>query len=154
MPAESKSQEILESVKHNYWISSQAQTRLSHKWRTEEAAILIGSQTYLDDRPQLTARLWSGENPVPIVLDRRQRLSDVPSHWMHLRSETVRQAVAEIHRAGLLSLIVEGGRQILDAFLSAGLCDEIRIFLSPQTYGSGLKAPSPPADIYIPVYRF
>ena len=136
---------------HNYWISTPAQTRLSHKWRTEESAILVGSQTYIDDRPQLTARLWAGENPVPIVLDRRKRLTDVPEHWMHLDSNTVEQAVSEIHQAGLQSLIVEGGRKILEAFLQAGLYDEIQVFRSHLTFGSGLAAPSVPADRSIPI---
>lgn len=128
--------------KHRYWISSPAQTRLSHKWRTEEAAILVGSQTFIDDRPQLTARLWAGQNPVPIVLDRRNRVTDVPQHWMHLHCETVEQAIAEIYNAGLQSVIVEGGSQILNAFLTTGLYDEIRVFKSTQILGSGLPSPT------------
>lgn len=127
-----------------YWISSPSQTRLSHKWRTEEASILVGSETYLEDRPQLTARLWAGNNPVPLVLDRRNRLTDVPENWLHLHNTTVADAVEEIYRAGLQSLIVEGGRKILDAFINDGLYDEIRIFKSPQTFGAGLKAPEVP----------
>ena len=124
-----------------YWISSPFQTILSHKWRTEEAAILIGSQTFIDDRPRLTARLWFGANPVPIVLDRRNRLSDVPPHWLHLHCDTIEQTVAEIYRSGLQSVIVEGGRQILDAFIRAGLYDEVRVVRSPLTYGDGLASP-------------
>ena len=131
---------------HPYWISSPAQTRLSHKWRTEEAAILVGSQTWLDDRPQLTARLWHGSNPVPILLDRRHRVANLPPHWLHLHSSTVAEAVAAIHRAGLQSLIVEGGRQILDAFLQAHLYDEIRILRGTQAFGSGLPAPKAPCN--------
>ena len=135
------------SPSRSYWISSPRQTRLSHKWRTEESAILVGSQTFLDDAPQLTARHWSGSNPKPIVLDRRHRLDTVPSHWLHLHSSTIAQAVDEIHRAGLQSLIVEGGRQVLDAFLSSGIYDEIRVIRSPKVYGNGLKAPHiPPED--------
>lgn len=142
------------SSTHNYWISTPAQTRLSHKWRTEEAAILVGSQTYIDDRPQLTARLWAGESPVPIVLDRRNRLTDVPEHWMHLYSNTVEQAISEIHQAGLQSLIVEGGRQILDTFINTGLYDEIRILRSSKRYGCGLQAPTIPSDNDRPVLIF
>lgn len=127
-----------------YWISTQEERRLAHKWRTEEAAILIGSQTYLDDRPQLTARLWSGENPVAIVLDRRGRLEELPEGWMHLGSETVGEAVEAIYRAGLQSVIVEGGRKILDAFIEAGLYDEVRVFRGKEAFGKGLKAPAEP----------
>ena len=39
-----------------YWLSTQRQNRLNHRWRTEEAAILIGSETFLLDNPSLTPR--------------------------------------------------------------------------------------------------
>lgn len=125
-----------------YWISTPEQTRLSHKWRTEEAAILVGSQTYIDDRPKLTARLWGGNNPKPVVLDRRGRLDDVPKGWLHLRSRDVVEAVRDMAREGLQSVIVEGGRKIHDAFIEANLYDEVRIVKGEQKYGKGLEAPT------------
>lgn len=127
-----------------YWISNPTAKQFSHKWRTEEAAILIGSQTYLDDRPRLNARLWKGSDPRPVVLDRRGRLSDVPEHWLHLRCDTVEEVVAAIHQEKLQSVIVEGGRRILDAFIEADLWDEIRLILASHDLGGGLKAPDVP----------
>lgn len=134
-----------QSPAHNYWISAPHQTLLSHKWRTEEASILVGSQTYLDDRPQLTARLWKGTNPQPIVLDRRNRLADVPKHWLHLHCTTPTEVLQVLYEHKLQSVIVEGGRQVLGAFIEAGLYDEVRVFRNPQVYyHNGLKAPSIP----------
>lgn len=127
-----------------YWISNPLAKQLSHKWRTEEAAILIGSQTYLDDHPQLNARLWSGSNPQPVVIDRRGRLTDVPQHWMHLGCCTAEEAVRALHEAKLQSVIVEGGRKILDAFIETGLWDEIRLIRADHELGSGLEAPKVP----------
>ena len=124
-----------------YWLSTQRQNRLNHRWRTEEAAILVGSETYLKDRPTLTARHYQGPQPQPIVLDRRCRLTDVPSHWLHLRTQTVEETLHELYERRLQSVIVEGGRQILDAFIESGLYDEVRILRSPHPLGSGLKAP-------------
>ena len=49
-----------------------------------------------------------------------------------------------LYEQKLQSVIVEGGRQILDAFIESGLYDEVRILRSPQTLGSGLKAPAVP----------
>ena len=132
-----------------YWISTEEERRQSHKWRTEEAAILVGSQTYLDDQPQLTARLWSGENPTRIVLDRRGRIKELPEGWMKLRSADAVEAVEEMYRAGLQSVIVEGGRKILDAFLEAGLYDEIRIFHGKENFEGGLKAPKVKRDLSV-----
>lgn len=57
-----------------YWLSTPAQNRLNHRWRTEEAAILVGSETYLLDRPSLNARHYLGPQPQPVVLDRRGRV--------------------------------------------------------------------------------
>lgn len=129
-----------------YWLSTPQQTVLSHKWRTEEAAILVGSQTYMDDHPQLTARLYAGPQPQPVILDRRGRLTDVPQHWLHLRCATPQETLAVLYEHKLQSLIVEGGRQILDAFLAAGLYDEVRILQSPRILGGGLPAPQKPTD--------
>lgn len=127
-----------------YWLSTQQQNRLNHRWRTEEAAILVGSETFLTDFPTLTARHYLGPQPQPIVLDRRGRLSNVPSHWLHLRTQTVADTLKVLYEAKLQSVIVEGGRQVLDAFIQSGLYDEVRILRSPQTLGSGLPAPEIP----------
>ena len=140
-------------VRPPYWLSTQRQNRLNHRWRTEEAAILVGSETYLRDHPSLTARHYLGPQPQPIVLDRRGRLSDVPAHWLHLRTQTVEQTLQALYEQKLQSVIVEGGRQMLDAFIASGLYDEVRILRSPQTLGSGLPAPTIPLDKRITWFR-
>lgn len=128
-----------------YWLSTQRQNRLNHRWRTEEAAILVGSETYLQDFPTLTPRHYFGPAPQPVVLDRRNRLTNVPSHWLHLSCQTIPEVLHELYEAKLQSVIVEGGRKILDAFIESGLYDEVRILRSPQTLGSGLIVPEIPS---------
>ena len=127
-----------------YWLSTQRQNRLNHRWRTEEAAILVGSETYLLDKPSLTPRHYLGPVPQPVVLDRRNRLTDVPSHWLHLSYQTIPEVLHELYERKLQSVIVEGGRKVLDAFIEIGLYDEVHILRSPQTLGSGLPAPEIP----------
>ena len=128
-----------------YWLSTQRQNRLNHRWRTEEAAILVGSETFLQDSPTLTPRHYLGPAPQPVVLDRRNRLTNIPSHWLHLHTQTVEETLQALYEAKLQSVIVEGGRKILDAFIVSGLYDEVRILRSPQTLGSGLPAPEIPS---------
>ena len=128
----------------SYWLSTPSQNRLNHRWRTEEAAILVGSETFLMDSPTLTPRHYLGPVPQPVVLDRRNRLTNVPSHWLHLHTATVEETLKVLYEAKLQSVIVEGGRQILDAFIASGLYDEVRILCSPQKLGDGLKAPKVP----------
>lgn len=45
-----------------------------HRWRSEEDAILVGTQTAYLDNPSLTVRFWDGRNPIRLVLDRSLRL--------------------------------------------------------------------------------
>ena len=129
-----------------YWLSSPSQNRLNHRWRTEEAAILIGSATYLADRPQLTPRHFLGPAPLPVVLDRRGRLADLPAHWWHLHTPTIADTLQALRQRNIQSVIVEGGRQLLDAFIASGLYDEVRILRSPTLLGGGLPAPILPRD--------
>jgi len=55
-------------------ISNDYTNRLVHKWRAEEAAILVGTRTALLDDPALTVRLWNGPDPVRLVIDKELRL--------------------------------------------------------------------------------
>ncbi len=138
---------------------------LVHRWRTEESAILIGKATALFDDPELTAREWSGPQPLRLVLDSSLSL---PAHlklfngstetWQlnHVKDEVlpthrrVKLPVAEgslpallqmLYNAGKQSLIVEGGAAILRSFLAAGLWDEIRLLRSQKTFGQGIAVP-------------
>lgn len=56
------------------WITSNVSKQLVHQWRSEEQAILVGTETAVKDNPQLNTRLWSGKNPTRLVLDRQLRI--------------------------------------------------------------------------------
>ncbi|MFT3946749.1 MAG: bifunctional diaminohydroxyphosphoribosylaminopyrimidine deaminase/5-amino-6-(5-phosphoribosylamino)uracil reductase RibD [Agriterribacter sp.] len=66
-------------------ISNACTNRLVHKWRSEEAAILVGTNTAQLDDPLLTSRLWPGKNPVRLVVDTALRLP----HHLHLFDNAV-----------------------------------------------------------------
>ena len=51
---------------------------LTHQWRTDEAAILVGTRTALHDNPRLSAREWPGPQPTRLVIDKNLALP--PSH--------------------------------------------------------------------------
>src|SRR5690606_24387137 len=60
-------------ARENYdskWISNEYARQLVHKWRTEEDAVLVGTNTARYDNPQLNVRDWSGRNPARIVIDK------------------------------------------------------------------------------------
>lgn len=57
------------------WITNQYSRQLVHKWRAEEQAILVGTNTVLKDNPSLTVRDWAGKNPIRVVLDKDLKLN-------------------------------------------------------------------------------
>ena len=56
------------------WISNKYSQQLVHKLRSNEHAILVGTNTVIADNPKLNVRSWSGENPIKIILDRNLRI--------------------------------------------------------------------------------
>ena len=63
-------------IKERAIISSPSSHVLVHQWRSEEAAILVGTNTVIADDPQLTVRLVDGKNPVRVTFDRNQRIPE------------------------------------------------------------------------------
>ena len=61
-------------LQERLFISNEYTNRLVHKWRSEEASILVGTNTALQDDPELTNRYWPGNSPVRLVVDMDLRL--------------------------------------------------------------------------------
>jgi diaminohydroxyphosphoribosylaminopyrimidine deaminase / 5-amino-6-(5-phosphoribosylamino)uracil reductase len=146
------------------WITNPYSRQLVHKWRSEEAAILVGTQTVIDDNPSLDVRDWTGPNPVRIVLDRTGRITaDFSVKNQKIRTIVLTEQVGltnldnliyeqiafdenlaanvlnVLYRHNLLSVIIEGGSKTLETFINAG--DEARIFAGPAYIGDGIKGP-------------
>lgn len=138
-------------------ITGELARRLVHRWRTEEAAILIGANTARLDNPRLDARHWAGPAPVRVVLTGWQSLSadlqlftdgGAPTLTYDGRATPLAAILADLHARGLHSVLVEGGVGVLNAFLEADLWDEIRVLMNPAlTLGNGVPAPRLPASI-------
>ena len=65
-----------QKIGNPFWISSPESKKLVHKWRSEEASILIGTNTAKKDNPALTVRLWNGNQPLRILIDKNLQLKD------------------------------------------------------------------------------
>ena len=123
-----------------YWITRPETGVLVHKWRSEEQAILIGYNTYLNDRPQLTTRHHPGNSPKRYIMARQpERLT--PIEEFTLLPDDLPTAMERLYDERILSVIVEGGRKTLDQFIGAGLWDEARILTAPVRWGAGTPAP-------------
>lgn len=149
-------------------ISGAEASQLVHKWRAEEDAIMVGTNTALGDNPKLDVRNWEGKNPIRIVLDKTLRLPEtlnlfdgsIPTLVFTEKAKGSREnldyitikfdntlmqnLLAELHNRNILSVIVEGGTQLLDSFIKANLWDEARVFIAPFEMKEGVKAPYQP----------
>ncbi len=126
----------------SYWITNPALKVLTHKWRSEEDAILVGYNTMRNDRPQLTTREYPGKDPQRFVM---QRGTDVIAELPYTPlSENAEEAIQQLYNLKIQSVIIEGGKKTLEKFLEIGLWDEARILVGNQCWGKGLKAPKIP----------
>ena len=136
------------------WITNQYSRQLVHKWRSEEQAILVGTQTVLDDNPTLNVRDWKGKNPIRIVLDQNNRISK-ECHIFDNQSKTIVLSKTEIDfsknialqiadllfQNNIQSVIIEGGRQTLQTFIDEKIWDEARVFKGNLFFENGIKTP-------------
>lgn len=148
-----------------YQISNAYSSSIVHKWRTEEDAIMVGTNTALADDPQLTSRLWEGKSPLRIVIDRSLIL---PTNLKLFNKETdtwvvndmkeeqgenlqyvqlefdehlLENILQRLYDAKVQSLIVEGGAKLLDTFIDKGLWDEARVITGNKVIEHGIAAP-------------
>lgn len=146
-------------------ISNEYSNRLVHKWRSEEAAILVGTNTALLDDPSLTTRLWKGKNPVRLIIDINLRL---PSNLKTFNKEVntiifnklkhedqenlifhkikgadvLHEILTALHQIQIQSILVEGGAKLLQSFIGAGLWDEARVIRNEQlAISNGISSP-------------
>ncbi len=137
------------------WITNSASRQLVHKWRTEEHAILIGTNTAVDDNPSLTSRNWKGHNPIRIVLDRTNRLSKdlsvfndeaqtiiISEKEIDFENNVAANICSYLFKQDIQSVIIEGGARTLQSFIDANLWDEARVFTGPTTMKAGTIAPN------------
>ncbi len=147
-------------------ISGNLSHRLVHRWRSEEDAIMVGTNTARNDNPRLNVRLVPGRNPTRIVIDKQGRLLDhlhlfdnsQPTlGYNFIKTETIGQTsysqlspdkpflpqlLDDLHQRSIQSVLVEGGATLLQSFIETSLWDEMRVFRCPMMLDDGIKAPT------------
>lgn len=147
-------------------ISNEQTNRLVHKWRSEEASILVGTNTALFDDPSLTVRLWEGPNPIRLVIDMDLRLpsslqlfdgsvrtivfnTKIHEERNNLLYYQVTNDVSLVHQVShalyqlkIQSVLVEGGARLLQSFIDESYWDEARVITNQRMQaGQGIAAP-------------
>ncbi len=150
------------------WISNNISQKYVHKMRSEEQAVLIGTNTALNDNPSLTARKWYGKNPIRVVLDRSLKIPSTYNLYDD-RCKTIviterennklskRNVIFEkisfeknipieickiLFKHEIQSVIIEGGRKLLQSFIDENLWDEAIVFVGNSKFSNGLRAPN------------
>ena len=152
--------------KEPIWITDEYSRQLVHKWRSEEQAILVGTNTVIEDNPKLDVRDWTGKNPIRIVIDKTGRISD-DYFVKDLKTKTIIITEQEnltlsengiyenvifdasmssaicgiLFKNNIQSVIIEGGRQTIQTFIDSNFWDEARVFVGNFNLNNGVKAP-------------
>ena len=151
-------------------ISNAFSDRLVHRWRSEEMSIMVGTNTALLDNPRLNNRLWTGKDPIRLVIDRTLKIprkhhlwnGSIPTLFFTAQAsaekETVQvdfeqpllpQIMQHLHENSIQSVLVEGGADLLNQFITTGLWDEARVITGTKVFPGGLAAPVLPEALLI-----
>lgn len=148
-----------------HWITGMTERILVHRWRAAEDAILAGGATIRADNPSLDVRLWTGKNPLRVIVSRSGNidphskvfdgsketllftcnetisLPGVQTISLSGKNNFVNEILRTLHSLGVQSLFVEGGAFIIRSFIDAGAWDEARRFTGMMSFGSGVPDP-------------
>jgi diaminohydroxyphosphoribosylaminopyrimidine deaminase / 5-amino-6-(5-phosphoribosylamino)uracil reductase len=164
--AQSNDGKIANADHSKVFISNEYANRLVHKWRSEEASIFVGTNTALYDDPALTTRLWTGNNPIRLVIDKELKLSKslqlfdnkaktiVFNKFKHQQEENIlyyqikgdenfiQEILRSLYKLKIQSVIVEGGTKLLQSVIDEDTWDEARVIVnSGLSIPNGLNAP-------------
>jgi diaminohydroxyphosphoribosylaminopyrimidine deaminase/5-amino-6-(5-phosphoribosylamino)uracil reductase len=148
------------------FITNEITNRLVHKWRSEEAAIMVGTNTALADDPSLTNRLWSGNNPVRVVLDidlrlpvslvlfdksvrtivfnrlKHEDIENLVYFRINCQEPIAQQVCNALYLLNIQSVLIEGGARLIQSFINENLWDEARLITNEcLIIGEGIPAP-------------
>lgn len=135
------------------WITGGAARLDVQALRAKSGAIITGSETVIQDNPQLNVRVAPmgvalADIPAPkvVILDRRERLNfaeDSPYQLcqnpatIYYRSEDLAALLLDLVKSHqCYELLVEAGASVTASFLAQGLVDEVIVYQSPCLLGT------------------
>lgn len=152
-------------IKEPIWITNELSRQWVHKMRAQEGAILIGAGTLREDSPMLSTRHWEGSSPLRIIISKHTLdakeiplAEELPSIVFHAgessesrmtkyvqldgSKSTGKQVCDFLYSIQIQSLIIEGGRTVLQHFIDEDLWDEAFIFKGKVNFNEGVPAPN------------
>ena len=161
-------QKIAASTNERLLITNAFTNTLVHQWRSEEAAILVGTNTAKADNPALNNRYWiGGKQPIRLVIDKHLQLDqslqlfnqeqrtivfnflknevdrNVQYIQLNLNEDVITQILTACYQQNIQSIIIEGGAKLLQSFIDKQLWDEARVITNQDLMvNEGLNAPA------------
>ncbi|MDB5247267.1 MAG: diaminohydroxyphosphoribosylaminopyrimidine deaminase [Segetibacter sp.] len=163
--AQSKNHKIANADFSRVLISNAFSNRLVHRWRSEEAGIMVGTNTALQDDPELNTRNWTGPDPARLIVDMNLRLpsnlkifdrqqktiifnsgkneDDGQLIYYKVNSENlVNELLQACCDLKIQSVLIEGGNKLAETFINAHAWDEARVIENSELIiDNGLRAP-------------
>ncbi|HEV2045416.1 MAG TPA: bifunctional diaminohydroxyphosphoribosylaminopyrimidine deaminase/5-amino-6-(5-phosphoribosylamino)uracil reductase RibD [Chthoniobacterales bacterium] len=136
------------------WITSDAMRRHAHALRADVDAILVGAETVRRDNPRLTMRGLgrAKQQPLRIILTRSGNLprkarvftDRFAERTMVYRRKSLDSVLSDLGRKNVISVLIEGGGDVLGQALDEEMIDKMQIYLGPiLTGGPVIAFPGP-----------
>jgi diaminohydroxyphosphoribosylaminopyrimidine deaminase/5-amino-6-(5-phosphoribosylamino)uracil reductase len=164
--AQSKNHKIANADFSRVYITNTLSNRLIHRWRSEEAGIMVGTNTALQDNPALNTRHWTGQNPVRLIVDmnlrlpatlkifdgtqktvifnasRQEQQDNLLFYKIDKEQSIVKALIKACYELKLQSVLIEGGNKLAESFINEGAWDEARVIENTELIiDNGLRAP-------------
>jgi diaminohydroxyphosphoribosylaminopyrimidine deaminase/5-amino-6-(5-phosphoribosylamino)uracil reductase len=131
------------------WVTSAAARRDAQELRRTVDAIIVGGETVRKDNPRLTIRPTGKQHqPWRVVLTKSGELSRrsnlfqdrFKDRTLVYRNKPLEAVLRDLGRKGVLSVLVEGGGEILGQILDRKLIDKVQLYLAPVFAGGPVVA--------------
>lgn len=151
------------------WITTKTTQQLTHSWRAEEDAILVGKNTIKNDNPSLTTRAIVGKNPTRFIIDSNLTInpnskiindkqplyilnslkSEVKGEINYIKfnpDNSINDILQIMYELSIQSVIIEGGASTINYFIEQNTWDEARVLTGNNYFTNGIKAPKLPVE--------
>lgn len=134
----------INSPPESRWITSPASRRDAMNLRRRVQAILVGGGTVRDDNPKLTIRGGQvKQQPLRVVWTKSGKLpakahlftDEHKDRTVVLKGMSLRAALRELGRRGVVSVLIEGGARVLGEAFDRELVDEVCFYMAPMISG-------------------